>query len=1158
MKDKRFILLGFLVSLSFFSLAQRGKSGALTVSAANTIVNEYIDLTANITAGNTSIQVSSNTLNTNLRFPSNLAEGDLLFIYQTQGAWILGDFTSGSPLVALPNDSSIGQILAYNGTGTYEFAEVKDVSGSTTIDLSCPLLNNYLADSGRTQVVRVPRYSSLTINAGGVLAAQAWNGVDGGVCVIEISGNTLISSGGSINVTGLGFRGADTVTTPGTSGNENFSGTSNVDWGAFKGEGIAGFEAVYNLRIGEYGRGAIANAGGGGCSWNAGGGGGANAGNASVLLWNGRGVPNPAYNAAWALEGAWVPLSPSTGGGRGGYSWANKQNNPLTVAPGNHAWGGDYRSNVGGLGGRPLDYSTGRIYLGGGGGAGQGDNGYEGGGGNGGGLIYIQCYGTVSGSGQLLANGLNGGNTTGTPAATNYIGIDAAGGAGAGGTILVNSTVTGSLQAFANGGSGGNQNVVKGALDFGAPTEAEGPGGGGGGGYIALSAGVMAQQVNGGANGTTNSPLLNKAGELFPPNGATSGANGLMNQSLSTYDIVTRDTALCGGASLNLSASFSGTAPAGAILLWYDSLTGGSSLGTGPDFTTPVLTTTTTYYVGSCPGFFRVPLQVTVSSAFSCSLTPTNAGCASGGGITVSISGGVPAFTYSWSSGSTAATLSNISAGNYTLTVTDGGSCTTTADTVVSGTSGLSLKSVSITENNCFGQHTGSIVMSPAGGNPPYTYVWSNGASSATVSGLAAGSYSLTLTDNVGCKADTFFTVSSPMQIVLTPSTVSSSCSSANGQAAVSAAGGAGSYSYAWSDGARSSIVSGLISANYSVTVTDANSCTQSLSLFVGTTGGLSDTLLAQKTSCGSSDGSVSAIVKGGSPAYTYSWSSGGSTDSLASNLAAGTYSLTVTDSKGCSTVSSVVVASTGSATPVFITASDSAFCQGDSTLLSSSGFVSYNWLPFNSLSSATGSFVLANPTATVTYTLTATDASGCTSTTSLTITVYNPPAASAGSDQTIVSGTQLSLNASGGSQYFWSPGESMKDSLIQSPTIDISQTTTFTVTVTDNQGCSSTASVTITVEPSCGDIFVPRAFSPNGDGENDVLYVRGTCIVHLNFLVFDRWGENVFRSTNPNQGWDGMYNDAKAEEAVYVYYLNATLLNGKKISEKGTITLLR
>jgi len=1150
-------LLGGLVFLSAVLFGQRGKNGVVTVNAANTIVNEFIDLTVNASTGNTSIKVSSSTLNSNLRFASNLAPGDLLFIYQTQGAWVLGDFTGGSPLVTLPNDSSIGQVLAYNGTGTYEFAEVLNVPNATTINLSCPLLNNYLADSGRTQVVRVPRYTSLTINAPGVLTAQAWNGIVGGLCVVEVSGNTLINTGASIDVSGRGFRGADTVTTPATSGNENFSGTSNVDWGAFKGEGIAGFETFYNVRIGEYGRGALANAGGGGCSWNAGGGGGANAGNASVLLWNGRGVPNPAYNAAWALEGAWVPLLPSTGGGRGGYSWANKPNNPLTVAPGNHAWGGDYRSIVGGFGGRPLDYSTGRVYMGGGGGAGQGDNGYEGGGGNGGGLIYIQCYGTVSGSGQLLANGLNGGNTTGNPSPTIYIGIDAAGGAGAGGTILINSTVAGTLQAFANGGNGGNQNVVKGALDFGAPTEAEGPGGGGGGGYIAISAGVLAQQVNGGANGTTNSPLVNKAGQLFPPNGATSGASGLMNQSLATYNIVTRDTALCGGASLNLSASFSGTPPAGAGLIWYDSLTGGTILGTGPAFTTPVLNTTTTYYVSSCPGFFRVPLQVTVSSPFSCSLTPTSAGCGSGGGITVSVSGGIPAFTYAWSSGSTAATLSNIAAGNYSLTMTDGGSCTATSATVVLSSSGLSMKSVSITSNTCFGQSSGSIGMNPSGGNPPYTYNWSNGSSSATVSGLMAGTYSVTLTDNSGCKTDTSLMVSSPAKIVLTPSTVLSSCSASNGQAAVSAAGGTGAFSYNWAPGgATSPTVLGLASGNYSVTVSDANSCTQSLSLFVGTTGGLSDSILIQPATCTSSNGSASVIVKGGSPLYTYSWSSG-STDSLAANLAAGTYSLTVTDAKGCSTLSTAVVKSVGAGAPVFITASDSAFCLGDSTTLSSSGFVSYNWLPSTGLSSVTGSPVVAKPTATVSYSLTATDASGCTSTSSLTITVFNPPAASAGSNQTIISGTQTTLNASGGLQYLWNGG-SMKDSLVQNPTLEISQTTTFTVTVTDSNGCSSTASVTITVEPSCGDVFVPKAFSPNGDGQNDVLYVRGTCIVHMNFLVYNRWGENVFKSTDPNAGWNGLYNDAKSEEGVYVYYLNASLQTGKKISEKGNITLLR
>lgn len=89
--------------------------------------------------------------------------------------------------------------------------------------------------------------------------------------------------------------------------------------------------------------------------------------------------------------------------------------------------------------------------------------------------------------------------------------------------------------------------------------------------------------------------------------------------------------------------------------------------------------------------------------------------------------------------------------------------------------------------------------------------------------------------------------------------------------------------------------------------------------------------------------------------------------------------------------------------------------------------------------------------------------------------------------------------------------------------------------------------------------IFVPTAFSPNGDGENDVFYVRGNdCLAQMSIKIFDRWGELVFQTTNPGAGWNGVYNGKLEDSAVFVYYLTATLTTGKSITSKGNVTLLR
>ena len=190
-----------------------------------------------------------------------------------------------------------------------------------------------------------------------------------------------------------------------------------------QGEGIFGYQLDYTPFGGRYCRGAAGNAGGGGDCHNAGGGGGANAGNPGVA-WNGNGIPDVStgtWVTAWNLESAGFATNVSSGGGRGGYSFAATNQNALTLGPwvsGTNLWNGDYRRNNGGWGGRPLDYSTGKLFLGGGGGAGDQDNNAAGAGGKGGGLVYLMCYGTVSGTGSITSNGANGSNS----------GVDGAGG----------------------------------------------------------------------------------------------------------------------------------------------------------------------------------------------------------------------------------------------------------------------------------------------------------------------------------------------------------------------------------------------------------------------------------------------------------------------------------------------------------------------------------------------------------------------------------------------------------------------------------------------------------------------------------------------------------------------------------------------------------
>jgi uncharacterized repeat protein (TIGR01451 family) len=514
--------------------AQQGKNGAGTITAANTVVNTYTSLTADATAGASTIAVANSALTGGAFGATSLAPGDFVMLIQMQGATI--DTGTGA--------STYGAVTAYNNAGHYELLEVKAVPTATSITFQCALTNSYTA-AGQVQVVRIPRYTGLTLNASTSIVAPAWNGTTGGIVALDVQGDVIFNSNARIDVSGLGFRGG-AVTNVSTfpSAGTAYATTSNAQ-GAEKGEGIAGSQTTYDALTGRYGRGAAANGGGGGNTHNAGGGGGSNVGTGT---WTGNGNPVSGYANAWNREAANFATSTSPGGGRGGYSYSGNNADANTQGPGNTAWGGDNRLNLGGLGGRPLDV-TGRLFFGGGGGAGDANNGGGTAGGNGGGLIYILTGGKIGGgpNASLLANGAASANNTN--------GTDAPGGGGGGGAIVLNTAVNvETVTVSVAGGQGGNQGTGT------SVAEAEGPGGGGGGGYLAYTAlnagGPPTFNTVGGVNGTTTSSSLTE----FPPNGATIGGAGVV--ATFTYNaqcrivadvattLTTSQTAVLAGASI--------------------------------------------------------------------------------------------------------------------------------------------------------------------------------------------------------------------------------------------------------------------------------------------------------------------------------------------------------------------------------------------------------------------------------------------------------------------------------------------------------------------------------------------------------------------------------------------------------------------------------
>jgi len=669
--------------------------------------------------------------------------------------------------------------------------------------------------------------------------------------------------------------------------------------------------------------------------------------------------------------------------------------------------------------------------------------------------------------------------------------------------------------------------------------------------------------------------------------------------SSSSAPVITGNDSICAGSSTTLTASGSGT------FAW-------SSGGTAASETvSPAVTTTysvTVSDVNGCTGMDSV--TVTVNNLPTAGISGTTNICA-GNSTTLTASGGG---TYAWSSGgsATAETVSPASTTSYTVTITDGNGCTDTASATVtvnpqpapsisgstticagqsttltasgSGTfswssggtnasetlspSATTSYTVTLTDvNGCSGIDSATVIVNAlpapaisgntticAGASTTLTasgsgsFSWSSGGTSAseTLSPATTTSYTVTLTDGNGCSGVDSATVTvNP----LPAATISGGGPICAGQSATLTAGGGGTY--AWSSGGSSAseTVTPTSTTTYTVTVTDTNGCTDTASATV-TVNPLPNATISGSTSI--CNGQSTTLTAGGSGAYQ--WSTGATSASITVTPAGNTsYTLVVTDPlSGCTSSSSVQV--TVLSQPIASVTGDTSICAGSTTLLTASGGSSFTW----STGQSSGS-ISAAPATSTTYSVIVSNGA-CADTASIQVTVNALPAVNAGSSQTIAWGTSTTLNAAAppGTTLTWSPSSGLSCTSCANPEASPSSTTTYCVLATDAAGCSDSSCVTIYVDITCGEIFVPNAFSPNNDGKNEVLTVEGNCITEMLFQVFDRWGEKVFESVDKNVGWDGFFRSNPAQTGVYIYQLNATLVNGEQVQKKGNISLIR
>ena len=309
-------------------------------------------------------------------------------------------------------------------------------------------------------------------------------------------------------------------------------------------------------------------------------------------------------------------------------------------------------------------------------------------------------------------------------------------------------------------------------------------------------------------------------------------------------------------------------------------------------------------------------LNLLAPPALNLSLSGQNTNCfgSSNGQATAQVSGGTPPYAYLWSNGQTTTTATGLSSGTHSLSLSDANGCQTTAQITLGQSPALNLQLLSSIQPSCHNSNDGRLSVQASGGTLPYTYLWSNGQTTTTATGLNSGTYTLSLSDAQGCSTSLSANLTQPnlLQVQVQANLIHNgqalSCIGANnGQATAQASGGTAPYTYLWSNGQTTTIATGLSSGTHSLSLSDANGCQTSTTLNLQAPPSLElELLILRQVSCfGGQDGQIRANASGGTAPYTYLWSNG-QTTATATALLASSYDLTLTDANGCSLVAFV------------------------------------------------------------------------------------------------------------------------------------------------------------------------------------------------------------------------------------------------------------
>lgn len=544
----------------------------------------------------------------------------------------------------------------------------------------------------------------------------------------------------------------------------------------------------------------------------------------------------------------------------------------------------------------------------------------------------------------------------------------------------------------------------------------------------------------------------------------------------------------------------------------------------------------------------------------------------------VDFRGGEFPFSYTWSNGTTTAVASGLSAGSYSVTVVDANGCSASDSVRVLQPDPILLDMRLLANASCQGRPDGQATAVVRNGQAPYRFRWSNGNRDSIATNLPAGWQYLTVTDDNNCESRDSVFIQAPDALSLDVFSSDINCSGNNdGRAWVVASGGTQPYSYAWSNGQSLDSIGGLSPGLLLVTVTDASGCSALESVFIRQPAAFSAQILStEDPSCeGEADGAIRVQAAGGTGQFVFTWSHGPVDTSQTNisayyNLPAGVYGITVSDASGC-----LVELDTSLSEPGELRLSG----QGNRTRCYNSfdgrldveaqgGTPPYQYrmLPRGAVQTEP---VFENILA-GSYQVEVVDALGCTASSLITIRRPDSVLLETSPDLEIEIGdsaqlfVRMPVNSPYNPQVSWSPQAGLSCSDCYQPMASPLQSTIYTVTIVGDDDCPVQASIEVLVKGK-GDVFIPNAFTPNGDGLNDIfmVYSRGGVARIKRMMVFDRWGELLFENSNgrPNFqgfGWDGSFRGKPMNTGVYVYMVEVEYLDGQVELLKGDVTLMR